>query len=351
MLIDKSLIEKFLKKNCTAEEAKQVHQYLTDHPEILQEYYQHDWDEASKEAPFNSEHADRMYKAINDRLQVRKTGFIKYMSWAAAAAVIVIGSLWLYKTNKGAEKTPATIATKERTVQQDPTAGGWQQQRNTTNSIMKIKLPDGSRVFLSPEGSLKYATVFQPGKRDIYLQGEALFEVVKDKTRPFTVYSGSLSTTALGTSFRVTTKPAAIRVQLLTGKVVVRSITQSLPGWKKDIYLLPGQQINYDATACTVQLSGSGIDKAPAIAEAALPKPAKEMIFDNTPLPQVLNKLALHNKVSIIYKSEELDGLTFSGTIYYSDSLPAILQVIARMNNLSLTAVQEGFCIKKTPGE
>ncbi len=83
----------------------------------------------------------------------------------------------------------------------------------------------------------------------------------KDKARPFIVYTGSLSTTALGTSFKITTKAAAVRVQLLTGKVVVKAINNALPGWKKDVYLLPGQQVNYDAASSLVNVSGPDIGK------------------------------------------------------------------------------------------
>ncbi len=53
------------------------------------------------------------------------------------------------------------------------------------------------------------------------------------------------------------------------------------------------------------------------------------MVFDNTPLQEVLNKLAKHHTVVISYDPEDLDGLGFTGTIFYKDSLPVILQAIA----------------------
>lgn len=216
---------------------------------------------------------------------------------------------------------------------------------------MKVKLPDGSFATLAPHALIKYTRGFEPDKRDIILEGEVLFEVVKDKTRPFTVYSGSLSTTALGTSFRVTSMPSAVRVQLLTGKVVVRAVTTSLPGWKNDVYLLPGQQMNYDGAASLVKVSGIGIGRQPAATPAIVHQPGQEMLFDNTPLQQVLDKLALHHKVTIAYTAEELNGLTFSGTIFYNDSLPVILQAIGRMNDLLVTTVPDGFTIRKDSKE
>ncbi len=79
-------------------------------------------------------------------------------------------------------------------------------------------------MLLAPSATLKFKPGFDNEKRELFLEGEALFEVEKDKTRPFIVYTGGLSTTALGTSFKITTGAAAVRVQLLTGKVVVKAI-------------------------------------------------------------------------------------------------------------------------------
>jgi ferric-dicitrate binding protein FerR (iron transport regulator) len=71
------------------------------------------------------------------------------------------------------------------------------------------------------------------------------------------------------------------------------------------------------------------------------------MSFDNTPLPQVFDELAQHFKVTIDYTPEELNGLSFSGTIFYNDSIPVLLQAIAHMNELSVTDIPDGFSIKK----
>lgn len=352
MQIDKSLIEKFLENRCNAEEAKLVHRYLTRHPGILQQYYRYDWEEAATGDALEHGQAAAMYEAIGGRVHTGKTVVKRLISWTAAAAVIiVILATWLLRPAHTADDTPAPVATVTKPARQVTTSNSRQHQRNTTNTTVKITLPDGSIASLAPAAVISYPKAFEPGKREIVLEGQALFEVVKDKTRPFTVYSGNLSTTALGTSFSVTASPSAEQVQLLTGKVVVKAVKPSLAGWKKDIYLLPGQQMRYDPVASMVKVSGKGIDEQPRSAPAVAHDAGKQMVFDNTPLQQVFDKIAQQYKTTITYTTGDLKGMSFSGILFHNDSLPVILQAIARMNELSVTDVPGGFNIEKAPKE
>lgn len=105
----------------------------------------------------------------------------------------------------------------------------------------RFQLPDGSVVHLNSNSKLRYPRSFDGlNTRDVTLEGEAFFEVTKDATKPFTVHSQNVNTTALGTSFTVrayTGKPVA--VALNTGKVSVTSHTDSLQTDR--VLLLPGQ--------------------------------------------------------------------------------------------------------------
>src|SRR5699024_6685187 len=64
-------------------------------------------------------------------------------------------------------------------------------------------LPDGSKVILNSNSSISYTDGFAKDKRELTLQGEGFFQVTKDPARPFTVHTGNIATTALGTSFNV----------------------------------------------------------------------------------------------------------------------------------------------------
>ncbi|WP_127125294.1 FecR family protein [Pseudoflavitalea rhizosphaerae] len=351
MPIDKTIIEKFLNNRCDADEAKQVHQYLTEHPEILNEWFYPDWMQASEEGPVNNYFAEDMYRNIEDNIPAQKPAVIKLMPWAAAVIILAF-SIWFYLPEKKNTESIRQVAKVEKTTTGNTPQEPWQQHQNNSGNKQKLQLPDGSTVLLAPSASLKFKPAFDSAKRDLFLEGEALFEVAKDRSRPFTVYTGNLSTTALGTSFRITTKAAAVRVQLLTGKVVVRATKKSLPGWKNDVYLLPGQQMNYDAASSLVNISGKEETRKTEISiNPPVIAPAEKMEFDNTPLEQVLDQLAKHHEVSIRHKATDLNGIGFTGTIFYKDSLPVILQAIAQMNDLILTTVPGGFSIEKAPNQ
>lgn len=346
MHIDKLIIERFLANRCDAEEAEQVHRYLTDHPETLQQYLQQEWDGISATGKLDKAHAAAMFRQVQKHTGTGKVISMKHLSWAAAAVLIIACCTWLYQPTTRTTATRIVTATNTTDKKTAEPVYNWQQQHNTSGNVQKITLQDGSVVSLSPAAVVKYKQPFEPGKRDIYLEGEAFFEVVKDKTSPFTVYSGHLSTTALGTSFRVTTTPAMVHVKLITGKVVIRS-TRQLPGWDKDVYLMPGQQMHYNTIASIIKVSNTESNKQSSVPASAETHSRQEIVFDNTPMQAVLDKLMQRYKVPITYTREELNGISFSGTVFYNDSLPVILQVIGRMNDLSVTHTGDGFYIKK----
>jgi len=67
----------------------------------------------------------------------------------------------------------------------------------------KLILPDGSKVWLNSESSIKYPVSFPGKERRVFVTGETFFEVAKDKTKPFRVVAGDITIEALGTQFNV----------------------------------------------------------------------------------------------------------------------------------------------------
>src|SRR5581483_4992079 len=90
--------------------------------------------------------------------------------------------------------------------------------------------------------------------RNITLVEKALFKVAKDKTKPFMVTSGKITTTALGTMFTVTANNdnTSMVVRLYEGKVVVKALDQHDWRMKKDYFLNPGQEFVYNNQALAI---------------------------------------------------------------------------------------------------
>lgn len=95
---------------------------------------------------------------------------------------------------------------------------------------LTVKLPDGSMVKLNSDSRISYLSNFGGQSRDIQLTGEAFFEVERDETRPFKIFSGNLEVEVLGTSFNVNAYPdqQAASVAVRTGKVSVSNSAKTL---------------------------------------------------------------------------------------------------------------------------
>ncbi len=148
----------------------------------------------------------------------------RWLPYAAAVVVIAGGFLtWFSGANK---KQSAIIAQQaiKKNKQPSPVESPvrYTEYYNPKKSRLKVKLPDGSIVTLGGKSRVKYLASFEGNNRDIYLEGEAFFEVTKKPNKPFTVYTGNVHTQVLGTSFKVSALPKApVEVAVVTGKVRV----------------------------------------------------------------------------------------------------------------------------------
>lgn len=123
--------------------------------------------------------------------------------------------------------------------------------KETTKGLKStVHLRDGSKVMLNSESKISYPQYFTDSSRVIHLEGEAFFEVAKDKSRPFTVIANGVATTALGTSFNINGRRNQCKVSLATGKVAVQQVDE-----QENYFLKPGQAVQFDLEARTVSRS------------------------------------------------------------------------------------------------
>ncbi|MEL0125015.1 MAG: FecR family protein [Alphaproteobacteria bacterium] len=117
------------------------------------------------------------------------------------------------------------------------------EQVNNSNSPKFLTLSDGSSVILQPKSKLSYSKDFDEDSREVFLEGEAFFEVTKNSIKPFLVYSSGVLTKVYGTSFRVVAfdEQDLIKVIVKTGKVKIRKSVINNQDDLKEITLLPNQ--------------------------------------------------------------------------------------------------------------
>jgi ferric-dicitrate binding protein FerR (iron transport regulator) len=154
-----------------------------------------------------------------------------------AATLIVLVSVATYYFTSIPSDVPIVLEKSEMAVKSNP-----------AGQKSKVFLPDGSIVWLNSESSITYEKEFNSQFRRVNLQGEAYFEVNKDAERPFVVFTGSLSTTALGTAFNIHAfNEENITVSLTSGRVNVETI--NIEGENTGFIINAGEGVVYNAAA------------------------------------------------------------------------------------------------------
>jgi ferric-dicitrate binding protein FerR (iron transport regulator) len=274
---------------------------------------------------------------------------------AAASLLLIIAFGWKWLFNGKGDEGIAKDATK----MEESAQALVRHEVNTSGKPMAIVLNDGSEIVLWDHSEINFQEPFAADKRDITLIGRAKFSVAKDSTRPFTVYSGDISTTALGTEFTINTFENSDRiiVRLYEGKVVIKPL-KSNTNLNKDVFLEPGQEFVYDKKAIsrlnTFQLADSVAIEDNNSEELSRDNPSipentsgSWFMFNNQSLDEVFNQLAGMYHVKIVYHKEEIKNMYFIGKFEKSDSLEYILRQISVLNNLKITRKDSAFVVSR----
>ncbi|MEQ1625366.1 MAG: FecR family protein, partial [Sediminibacterium sp.] len=173
----------------------------------------------------------------------------------------------------------------------------------------KVQLPDGSHVWVNSDSKLTYAETFSGPTRDIYLEGEAYFDVVKDAKHPFIVHTSGIDIKVLGTAFNVKAYQAepTIEATLVHGLIEVTKTNQ--PEASK-ILLHPHEKLIFDKKANEQSVIKPGMNAAESA--IAQDKPINPSITI-TPLSKTLADSALietswvYNRLS--FEEEKFEDL------------------------------------------
>jgi ferric-dicitrate binding protein FerR (iron transport regulator) len=225
------LYSKKLAKEATAAELLELEEYLRNNPE--EDNFQEivgKWWNAGKSADTSIEsEQEEHFKYILWQANEKNSGVDtvnqtplrairqrKYWQVALAAAAIIClvsFSTWKYITH--------TNASEIASVQENEIVA-----RRGIKS--KIILPDGTQVWLNSESKLVYNNVFNGKLREVTLEGEAYFDVVKDHARPFIVHTSGINIKVLGTAFNVKSYPRdpTIEATLVRGLIEVEKNNQ-----------------------------------------------------------------------------------------------------------------------------
>lgn len=130
---------------------------------------------------------------------------IRIVRWSAAAAVVMLGALGVYRLNTKPAQPQAAVS--------------WREVAAKYGTRSYLELPDGSKLWLNAGSKVRYAT----GARELTLSGEAFFDVKHDPGQPFLIHAGGVDVKVLGTSLNVRAYPedSIVETTLIQGKAEI----------------------------------------------------------------------------------------------------------------------------------
>ncbi len=178
----------------------------------------------------------------------------------------------------------------------------------------KIRLSDGTLVWLNAQSELRYPETFVGDNRTVYVKGEVYFEVAKDKSKPFYVFSNDNVIKVLGTAFSVKAYEDSKEsfVTLCEGSIQLSSNGQ------RDI-LKPNQQ-------AVVTQQNTIINKVNAQNYTAWKD--NMFLYRSARLHQILDDLSRWYNTEIFYTNPKLKDLKFSMRIKRYESIASIINMI-----------------------
>lgn len=179
-----------------------------------------------------------------------------------------------------------------------------------------LVLSDGSKVWINADSKLKFPVDFTRNEREVFLEGEAYFEVSKDQRHPFIVHTSRGAVKVLGTGFNVRdySDEAKVVTTLVNGSVAYCSEKHL----SEPVVLQPGFQVE----------DKEGGDLQPKKVDVMMYVGWKDgkYIFENTTLEEIMQVLSRWYDVAVFYRNEQVKNLHFTGDLERYDNINDFLE-------------------------
>lgn len=181
-----------------------------------------------------------------------------------------------------------------------------------------VELVDGSTIELNVQSKIRVRLSKNVREVDL-IDGQALFHVAKDPTRPFIVRSGTAKVRAVGTQFDVYRKNSGTIVTVVEGRVAVMAPAQPIPGESAPAassFLAAGDQITVPSDSASSKVTPKPIHTDVAAATAWV---QKRLIFEETALSKVVEEFNRYNTRRLVIVDPQLQSVEISGVYSASD--------------------------------
>ena len=304
------LLENFLRGEATPEEIEFLDGRMSEHPDIdFDSFSRSIWgngnllshnlpDEGQKEKMKNN--LLNRINAEEDFMRSvrvnRKREFLHAFSLAASILVVAMSVVFLILGDRQIHEYEVVA------------------ERGQKSSVT---LPDGSHVWLNSASRITYTSDFNKKNRNITLEGEAYFDVAKNKKIPFVVNASEMSITAVGTEFNVRnySDEDEVCTTLVEGKVIASTLGC-------DISLTYGQE------AVLNRNSGEMSFAVVSDLNHMVPWRSNEMLLDGESLDNLSRILSRMYNVDVYFENDSIKTYTYTGLIR-NNSLQNVLELVS----------------------
>ena len=182
-------------------------------------------------------------------------------------------------------------------------------------SRSRISMPDGSKIWINADSKVSYSSQYAKDNRDIYLEGEAYFEVAQDTGLLFRVFSGDICITATGTAFNVEAYSANIKTTLLEGSINVSSSNG------KSRRVKPNQSVVFDNAHSDFNVTSN------VTAELYTSWKDERWIIRSMSLEELAQKLEKRYNVCILFSDESIKQNKISATLT-TETIEQVMQAL-----------------------
>lgn len=200
----------------------------------------------------------------------------------------------------------------------------------------KVRLADGTLVYLNSATRMKYPVKFDEKERKVYLSGEAYFEVAKDPERPFFVEMEGVEVRVYGTSFNVNThQEGNIQTVLVKGSIGVKVLSSGM-----ESMIRPGQMAEFKQGNTKVDVKDVNV---------AVYTDWKDGIFrfENQRLEDILTVLSNWYDVDVFYQTVSVKELHFSGYMERYKDVSVILEAITLSTGVTFSIQGKTIVVSK----
>lgn len=186
----------------------------------------------------------------------------------------------------------------------------------------QIVLADGTKVWLNSDTKIKYPTNFNKKQRDVYLDGEAFFEVSKNALKPFIVHTTSMCVKILGTKFNVKaySDEDNVETSLFEGSISL-IMTNPWSNATAEKVVKPGQSLLYSKNNREL-----AYNRFPW--EEIIGWKKNQLIFKDDTFSNLVKKVERWYDVEVVYDEKQFNDRRLTVELYEGERLDRLMEVI-----------------------